>query len=269
MVQAHTELVGQYAKYNAIKTYDRPLFIALCCLIGLVMLTGVLVGTSFGKPWWVTWSLVACLGTVYILMGFIFRLFDRLLGEAARRRIQLLRGGQAEAFVSVRLRDTLDDHWHLFDNVKPDPASDFDHVLIGPGGFFLISTKAKRGRFQSAAADPLMDCEPVDWARDAVRQAMRLRDLLPHYTDDPSATVPYLQALLCLPFAWIDTEQAHEGIDACGKCWVLHEDNLLDAIAPDPLPKSRRLKPADITRWAAAAEKLHQRHCSATAGQNP
>lgn len=160
----------------------------------------------------------------------------------------------------MKLRDALkgDDRWHLFDNLMLDSNSDIDHVLLGPAGLFVISTKSQRGWFQSRdkRGGCTMNGQPVDWPQDATRQALRLKDQLAVL--EP-AKQPWIQAVLALPFAHIETAATAHDVPATGPCWVVHEDNLLDHLCPEPIPKTRKLAKPEIKRWANALNQLYER----------
>jgi len=63
--------------------------------------------------------------------------------------------------VSLLLRDSLPDSWQLWDNLMLDSNSDIDHVLVGPNGIFIVSTKSQRGLLSVESAAPTMNGRPV------------------------------------------------------------------------------------------------------------
>ena len=72
------------------------------------------------------------------------RHFEAYTDAVSHGRMRWLRGGQGEGLVAWHLRDALDGRWHLFNNVKLPGRADYDHVLVGPGGLFCISTRSPR-----------------------------------------------------------------------------------------------------------------------------
>ena len=134
-------------------------------------------------------------------------------------------------------------------------------MLVGPGGLFVISTKSQRGLFDAARGDNrgTFNHEDVDWIQDVVRQAMRLKDQLAVVE---TAQQPWIQTVLALPFAHIDTDLAKnpngERVPGVGAVWVLHEDNLLDHLAPDTIPRHRKLDKASVKLWVTALKTLHE-----------
>src|SRR5690606_18039059 len=165
-----------------------------------------------------------------------------------------LRGGEAEAYVSMQLRDNLGDEWELWDNVMLDAMSDIDHVLIGPAGLFVISTKSQRGRFiLNGANGPELNGEPKDWCNDVTRQAMRLRDKITVVERD--GPPPWIQTILCLPFAHIEPRDPSTHRATCGTVWVVNEDDLIAAVE-DWSERKNQLSTTARTRWAAAVGQL-------------
>lgn len=267
MVQTYTEKVGQWSKDKALDIQVKHLLIIYLVAMFSVMALAFVCGLMFGG---VISGVVGFLLIFTMCLSFwpLAKRVDTLLNQASRIRLKALRGGQAEAWVSMLFRQYLPDSWHLFDNLKLDANSDIDHILIGPGGFFVISTKSQRGLFQSSSttADPTFNLRPCDWTRDATRQTMRLKDQLAVLENGKQ---PWIQTVLALPFAHVEAGPAktqcnerlpgNAPIPGVTACWVLHEDTLLDAINPEPPPKPRKLSKAEIDRWAAAVEKLHER----------
>lgn len=138
-----------------------------------------------------------------------------------------------------------------------DDRSDIDHVLIGPGGIFVISTKSHRGRFESAErtearAKPRFNGEPTDWCADVVRQAMRLKEQLV-VVALPSTQQPWVQTVLSLPFAHIDQDTS-----VVGPTWVINEESLVASI--EDRRGNGRLSSRVVKVWVDAVEKLANRH---------
>ena len=253
MVVAYTRRVGQFAKRKSVEAFLRPLAWLYVALMALIYLLGIGTGLQFGRTvalWLVpAGSAVAVVGTWGMMRGM-----DRLLERFSRRRLALLRGAEAEAYASVLLRDGLGDDWHLWDNLKLDATSDIDHVLIGPGGLFVVSTKSQRGRFiLNGPNGPEMNGRPVDWCSDVTRQAMRLKDQLA--VVEP-ARQPWVRAILCLPFAHIEPRDARTGRATRGQVWVVNEDDLIAAVEEWPEKAHRLAKPARA-RWTAAVRRLN------------
>lgn len=263
MVVAHTPMVGQWAKKAARDAHLRQFRILFVVMGILAVAVGLLIGLFLsGRVLTLGAALVVALLTGATMLGL--RQLDRVLTAGARRRIALLRGAQAEAYVSLTLRDGVDDDWHLFDNVMLDANSDVDHVLIGPGGVLVVSTKSGRGLFRGGddEGSATFNGRPCDWPRDATRQALRLRDKLSVF--EPSAP-PWFQAVLALPHAAVEgkslplVDGALFAPIVCGSVWVANEE-ALDEMARVRPERRRRLSKADVQRWVTAVEKLVALH---------
>ena len=165
------------------------------------------------------------------------------MDAAGRGRIKYLRGGQGEALVSWLLRDLPDD-WHLFDNVMLDRASDVDHILIGPGGFFVVSTKSNRGLLRVGPdGAATLNGKPFGAVKDVVQQVMRLREKLQVFTKHD---LPYIRAVLATPLAYVEVDGRYE------TAMVLNQDELFDTFAD----MSSKLSASEIRRLAESVERL-------------
>ncbi len=173
-----------------------------------------------------------------------------MAGPKARKhraeRIKYLRGAQAEALVAWLLQDLSDD-WHIFNGVKLEDDSDIDHVLVGPGGCFCISTKSHRGLFTVTPQEFLHNNQPSDMALQVLRQTMNLRDRLAAIMGD---NLPWIQPVLAVPFGYVQDD------DGGAKALVVHQDDLIDRIAPDGA--ARRLDSETIHRVTKALEMIQQ-----------
>lgn len=122
MVVSHTPKVGQFAKRQSREIFMREFMIAFVAAVAAAFLAGLGVGLLF--------SGVAAAGFVALAMlttsvlGWVgVRIIERRMDKFSKRRLALLRGGQAEAYVSLLLRDNLDEEWHLFDNLSSMPTA--------------------------------------------------------------------------------------------------------------------------------------------------
>jgi hypothetical protein len=88
-----------------------------------------------------------------------------------------VRGGNGEELVGSLL-ESLDDDWHVFHGLTLDPKSDIDHVLVGNAGIYCVSTKNLRGLFSASGSELLYNGKPTSCGRQAVAQAMNMRDRL-------------------------------------------------------------------------------------------
>jgi hypothetical protein len=235
-------LAGQYGKNKAAKLLDRQLSVYLWLLIAGTFI----IGFAAARMWYgaIGWPIAIGLliaGSMFFAVIVGFRRFsDRM----AKDRIKHLRGGQGEALVAWLLQD-LDDNWHIFNRIHLEKDWDIDHVLIGPAGVFCISTKSHRGIFTGTPDGVLYNGNPCDFANKAMWQTMALKDRLAAILGDD---VPFLQPVLAVPFGFT------EGNACGGKVWLVHQDDILNCLAPDGAPK--RLSRAQIERIAKAVDML-------------
>ncbi|HEV7298640.1 MAG TPA: nuclease-related domain-containing protein [Tepidisphaeraceae bacterium] len=215
------EKAGQYGKREAIKRQRR--IGLLLFIVGATAMAGVgfIVG-YFQREGLQLWGLPA---VVLLVAGvsWVMRHADRSIDRWSKERLRYLRGGQAEGLVAWLLED-LPNEWHIFNGVKLESGSDNDHVVVGPGGVFCISTKSRRGLFTGTALGLLHNGKNCDFAHQVQRQTMNLRDRLDAIM---GKDVPWIQSVLALPLGW--TENDAFG----GQVWVVNAEDMIDRIAPE------------------------------------
>jgi hypothetical protein len=237
---------GQYPKGEA-KRRD-SLYLLVVILLGALSFValGFALGYCVALAAWGLWLLLPILLLIY----FAYRLADRwvqpLLAKIDKERLQHMRGAQSEALVSWLLRK-LDDDWHVFDNVKLERESDVDHVVVGPGGVFCISTKSLRGLFTGTADGLLYNNEPSPIARQAIAQAAEVASRL---RVGMGREVPWVQAVLAVPHGYV------KGDAAGGKVWVAHQDDLVKRLAPEG--RSRKLTNEQVARVVAVMKMIQE-----------
>ena len=103
----------------------------------------------------------------------------------------------------------LDDTWHVFHGIQLEAKSDIDHIVVGPGGFFCISTKNYRGLF-SLGLDgcALYNNEPTALISDTLRQSLSLRDRLAALL---GSDCPFVNAVLAVPQAFVAFNGPQQG----------------------------------------------------------
>jgi hypothetical protein len=209
----------------------------------------MIFGFGLGIVWsfWPRVYVVLPLLGVFGLLAFpAMRLLDRPIHAMAKTRIKFMRGAQGEALVAWLLMD-LENEWHVFNGMKLVENWDLDHVVVGPGGLFCVQTKSWRGLL-SAGKDGRLYRNNVatDVLGQAVSQGMRLRERLAALLGED---VPYVQAVLAAPLAWV------EGPVMQGRVMVVHQDNLVEMIAPEGVKK---LKGNEVKRCADALLMLQK-----------
>ena len=236
-------LAGQYAKSEAMKRFHRIVdrYFTAGALLSAVI--GFVAGYVMRSGGYWPLVLVPVSIAIYIAGKRYASGMDRELNKVAKERIKYLRGGQTEALIAWLLED-LDDRWHLFNGIKLEAGSDIDHVLVGPGGLYSISTKSQRGHFKVLPGGLLHNGHPSTFAKQASAQAMRLKDRLGAMM---GADVPWVQPVLAVPFGFV------EG-DACGKVWIVHQEDIARRLAPEEGPE--RLKQDQVARMANVLEMI-------------
>jgi hypothetical protein len=173
------------------------------------------------------WGIAASALTLTLTIVPIWLFNQRITArtEASRReRLAYARGANGEELVGS-LRGDLPDTWHVFHGLQLDPNRDIDHVAVGPGGLYCISTKNLRGLFARGPDGGLLyNGEPTSLGRQAVAQAMNVRDRLGALMGG----TPYVNAVLAVPQAWVNIA------GFAGNVHVLHQDNLVRTLENAP-----------------------------------
>ena len=210
MATLHTEKAGQWMKEQAWNAIRRELLVLFILVCGMIFLIGLGLGLTWGKAGWTV--ALASLGTAAVAL-LVMRLVDRLQRRwelaaqgrirrmrlvdrlqrrwelAAQGRIRRLRGAHAEALIAYVLKMQLDDDtpgvrpdagggWHVWSNVPLGDLGDADHVVVGPGGLFVVSVKSHLGLLRVGGDGLTLNNRPKPWPDEAVEQAFRLRDRL-------------------------------------------------------------------------------------------
>jgi hypothetical protein len=240
---------GQFAKSKAYQyQYQNILLILSAVLIGGV-LCGLLLTVGLEQRFtWFRWVITHNWPLIVVELGILvtvivgLRRVDKYFDILARERITWLRGGQCEGLVAMYL-NRLPNTWHVFHNVKLWEHGDLDHVLIGPGGLFCLSTKAYRGQFTTGRdGEYFLNGKPNDDIYEAQKLALQLRDRLKGILGE----VKWIQPALVAPFAHIGFITYQEA------AWVLHEENL-----PGVFEKEQgKLARAEIERYAKAVKMI-------------
>jgi hypothetical protein len=228
---------GQYPKQEADKLYDR-MQIRMLTVVGVAaFFAGACVGyyafpfifrhVSWAQrvpvaAYWIGFSAfgVTSVAATYYLACGIHGPLDRL----ARERVRHLRGGQTEALVAYSLR-SFNDKWHLFNGIAMKGGGDIDHVLVGPGGLYCLSTKSAKGIYtREQDGRVLLNGKPTDDVAEAQRLAMTLRNWLEArlQSDHGVKSIPFVRPVLVVPFAFIDFPYSTMNV------WVVDEYKFFD-----------------------------------------
>jgi hypothetical protein len=124
-------------------------------------------------------------------------------------------------------------------------GGDIDHVLIGPGGVFVVSTKAQRGIFTLADDNRRIFCnlKPTRFINDVWEQSKLVKARLEAFLVND---VPWVTPVLAVPFAWVECDSIRKDV------WILHQENLTETFRScTPV-----LSKAEITTLARLFDKL-------------
>ncbi len=235
-------LAGQYGKKESRWRLKRMMIVFVGVGASSIFATGFAAGLTYGRPRSLSIGLAAVL--IPIACVLIWRRTEAYGNRMAKERIRYLRGAQSEAVIAWVL-EGLGDEWHIFNSLKLESFSDIDHVLVGPGGLYCISTKSHRGIFTGAPDGLLYNGKPCDFAQQALRQAMNLKDRIGVAM---GSDVPWVQSVLALPFGYIEGDARRD------KVWLVHQENILDCLVPDDGP--RRLSKSQLARTIAVLEEI-------------
>jgi len=237
---------GRYGKDESTQRLQQMMGRILMLAAVTFTLLGLMIGyfLGYGVSWWG----VALVLVTFFAFRYAVRVLDPYIEAQAKERIKYLKGAQLEAVVAWVLED-LDDKWHVFNSIKLESQYDLDHVLIGPGGLYCISTKSNTGHYVGTPDGLLHNGQPCDFAKQAMRQAMNLKDRLSAIMGDG---VPFIQPVLALPIGYT------EGNACGGKVWLVHQWDIVKRLAPDP-PRGKQLTAPDIERTVKALEMLETR----------
>lgn len=224
MAVIHTLKAGQWGKEKS-KQYHN---LILSSAFILTLILGLTIGFMFGAFHWKIAAilLVIPVGLLYVAV----KQYERTIDRWSLERLKYLRGAQAEGLVAWYLKD-LPGTWHVFHNLRCAQGGDIDHVVVGTGGLFVISTKSHRGHVtRTASGSARLNGQPMDEMYDeAMRLALWTRDRLKTVLGDQ---VPWVQPVLCLPHAHSDLPPTE------GKVWLLNDQTLMQTLDPEK-PKSK------------------------------
>jgi hypothetical protein len=228
---------GRFCKSEASRYFDKILF-----LVAVVAVSGGFGVGFFSAKRWTMPGLIALAATI-ILLVFGTKFIDKAIEKLGKERLKHWRGGQVEELVSWLLEDLSDD-WHIFNGLMLKGGSDIDHVLVGPGGIFVISTKSQRGIF-TANDDRRIFCnlKPMGFINDVWDQAKQVRSRLEAFLIND---VPPVYPVLAVPFAWVQCESKRNDI------WILHQENLVQAFQDC----KQTLSKDEVKKLAKLFEKL-------------
>ncbi len=90
-------------------------------------------------------------------------------------------------------------------NSVPLHRGDIDHIVVGPTGVFIIETKGYRGTVQLTETGLTVNGYYPD--RDPLKQTRRAAAYVRSCLRRGGMAIPWVQAVLCLPYARLDRPQ--------------------------------------------------------------
>jgi len=95
-------------------------------------------------------------------------------------------------------------------NSVPLQRGDIDHIVVGPTGIFVIETKGYRGVIR--LTDGGITVNGVHPDGDPLKQVRRGAAYIRSCLRRGGLTIPWVQAVLCLPYAQLDRPQCADDI---------------------------------------------------------
>ena len=158
-------LHGETAKWPK-QQAERKFSLFVVTIAVFALLSGIFIGIGIVQKNLLLGLLA--LATAVLVIPLLSHALKKPMRELGKNRIFHWRGAQTEALIAWIIKTDLDDSWHLFNSVKLQRTWDIDHILVGPGGVFAISTKSKRGCFSLAPDGTfLLNNQPTELATKA------------------------------------------------------------------------------------------------------
>lgn len=249
------DTLGEPGKYPDAKVRQISLWVFVLAILALSIMSyvfGVLTPKT-QAPTRAAFFLVWAVASLVLL-----KYLDREVAKAASERRAYLKGGDGEHWVGYLLGD-LPASYHVFHGIQLEKGSDIDHVIVGQGGVFLVSTKNWRGLITVGSGGKLLWNgrlpDKGDVIQTTLRATMRLRERLMALVGEDV----YVQGVLVLPWAWVDIPGLVRNVS------VLHQGNLVSWIEGAP----HRLNAAKVRRLTGALRMLAEAALSVRAEQPP
>lgn len=254
---------GQWGKQEAHRLFDKRLFLVMLVIFSAGAILGAAVGV-LALPFafrFVPFTREVPVGTwiglmftleaaALVVTAVLFRAIRDPVDRLTIQRIRHIHGAETEALVAHTL-GRLGNEWHLFNGVAMKGGGDLDHVLIGPGGVYCISTKGYRGvlSLDSDRWTVRHNGDVTDIVAEAQRLAMKLRHWFEAklQTVPTVQTVPYVRAVLVAPHLHRDFQPM-----AIKNVWVFDDVEFFHFL----LDTKDTVKPAVITGCVNVLKEL-------------
>jgi hypothetical protein len=171
--------------------------------------------------WFFNFSYIIKLGlpTIVVLAVAILMVAKRIEKKGLyvkKRAKDADRGAHAEEVVAERLLD-LPDGYHVFHDIAFD-GFNVDHIIVGPGGIFLVETKSHSGNVDARGDTLLLNGTqpPKNFLNQTWSQTYQLKDFLKKQTSREWAVKP----VLCFTRAFVKVRQPVKRIAVVNKGYL-------------------------------------------------
>jgi hypothetical protein len=190
----------EMAKNRYQKTF---IYAGLFLLAGLLLLTNINNLARLGLPAVIIIFLALRIGADFM---------EKKALHLKKRAKDADRGAAAEEKVAIAL-GSLPEGYHGFHDI-PFTGFNIDHVVIGPGGIFLIETKSHGGKVEAQGDTLLLNGRPPekDFLKQAWSQTYSLKDFLWKQTSEEWEVKP----VLCFSRAYVQLRRPVKGITIAG-----------------------------------------------------
>ncbi len=199
---------GKNAREMAQQRYKKvTIYAAVLFIISLLLLNNLNIMVKLGLP-----------VTILIAIAVKFIADDiEMKGLYVKKRAKDAdRGAHAEEVVSERLMN-LPDGYHVFHDIAFD-GFNIDHIVVGPGGIFLVETKSHKGKIDAQGDTLLLDGAqpPKNFLNQTWSQTFQLRDFLKKQTSKEWNVKP----ILCFTRAFVSIRTQVKGITVVNKKYL-------------------------------------------------
>jgi hypothetical protein len=192
---------GKSARDMATKRYQQVYLCAGALLgIALLLMTNLNNMAKLGLP---------AVIVIVLLVRLVANKVEKKALYTKKRAKDADRGAIAEEKVALRLED-LPESYHGFHDIAFN-GFNVDHVIVGPGGVFLVETKSHRGKLEAKDGALLLNGQapPKDFLKQAWSQTYQLNELL---TKETSKEWP-IRPVLCFTRAFVGVRAPVKGVE--------------------------------------------------------
>jgi hypothetical protein len=193
-------IAGKGAREMANSRHIKAAILAgILLVVGLLMLTNLNRIAKMGLPAVIVLVLLVRVGGDHI---------EKRALHFKKRAKDADRGAEAEEKVAFKL-EQLPEGYHAFHDVAFD-GFNIDHIVVGPGGIFLVETKSHRGKIDAKGDTLLLNGKPPmkDFLKQTWSQTFHLKEFLWKMTSKEWDVKP----VLCFTNAYVAVRRPVKGI---------------------------------------------------------